>query len=234
VPSHPAWHNPPLREAVFEIRFPPVDDYAIFVGGMAATCPEKFSTHEHIQPFDMPPFIKVDGFVKHRFYTENRGLLFQTGNDVISVNSIDYLGFDSFLKEVESILKVSEKFIKINLIKRLSIRYINCFEDVQDMFSILTINPPFSDIDSDKSKNFSLRHIKKITDSIYISINVQYPGKDNKSDKLLFLDVESFCDFGNDNEWDIQEILAWCTDAHGYIWENFYNLVSDSEKELRV
>ncbi len=33
--SHTPWRSPPLQEAVFEVRFPAVEDYSIFVGGMA-------------------------------------------------------------------------------------------------------------------------------------------------------------------------------------------------------
>jgi len=230
------WKNPPVLEVVFEIRFQPIADYAIFVGGMANSdnIHAQFPIIEKLAGSDFPPFVPIEGVVRHKFLTGEKTDIFQTGQDIISVNSLNYLGFDKFLNQIKLVVNSASKFIDFpNTTKRIALRYINKFEDSSehtDIFSALTIENPFDDFDNIKTTEIFLRQVKEEGD-LFLTTNIQYPVVINNTKSNLVLDIEAFCLKGSLNE---SEILNWCTISHEIISDNFQNLVSDNEKRLRI
>jgi uncharacterized protein (TIGR04255 family) len=232
VSSHTPWKNPPLLEAIFEIRFPPVNDYAIFVGGMASVNHDRFPTTEKLSAADMPPFVQIDGVIKHRFFDLNRDFIFQTGNDIISINSVNYSGFDGFLNEVKLVINAASTFIDFKKSIRLSLRYINKFSEVNDVFSVLSIKKPFNDFDQNATREIVLRHVKQEEENLFSAINIQFPVSIENLQDNLILDIEAFY-FAPSIDFDLESIFEWCESAHEVIWNKFENLVSSNEKSLR-
>lgn len=150
--EHTPWRNPPLQEAIFEIRFPAVEDYAIFVGGMAVELREQFPDSMKLATAELPEFIHVEGLVKHRFLTQDQTFLFQTGIDVVSVNVISYSSFKVFIDKIKIVLVSVQKLVLPKSITRLSIRYINKFSRTSQPFLSLNIKLPFSDIETPKTR----------------------------------------------------------------------------------
>ncbi|MBW4558134.1 MAG: hypothetical protein KME59_19805 [Trichormus sp. ATA11-4-KO1] len=64
VKNHETWRNPPLQEAVFEIRFPSVSDYALFAGGMAISQQQEFPTTQKLQAAEIPEIVELSGLVR--------------------------------------------------------------------------------------------------------------------------------------------------------------------------
>ncbi|MBE9050610.1 TIGR04255 family protein [Nostocales cyanobacterium LEGE 11386] len=230
VKNHETWRNPPLQEAVFEIRFPSVSDYALFAGGMAISQQQEFPTTQKLQAAEIPEIVELSGLVRHRFISPDESLLFQTGPDVLSVNSIAYKGFANFLENIEKILIATEKFVSLSTLSRLGLRYINRFSHVDYPPSILNINLPFQNTDILKTQLLQLREMRKLDDEgVILSINVQFPVE--PKDLILDLDI-SFN--SSEKSWDLEMILDWTDKAHNVIWENFQYLVSQNEKEVRI
>jgi uncharacterized protein (TIGR04255 family) len=228
VENHKPWQNPPLQEAIFEIRFPPLSDYALFAGGMAVGQKERFPNTQRLQSIEIPDIIEIAGLVKHRFVSVDQSLLFQTGPDVLSVNAVQYQGFLVFLKDIREILEASEKFIRLPELTRLGLRYINCFPNVISPSSVLNINMPFQNADASKTRFLQLNEVLDHDNGALLSITVQFP-IDSQS---LILDLNVNLDVDS-THWDIASILDWTKQAHGAIWDNFEQLVSQSEKEVR-
>ena len=234
--SHIPWKNPPILEVIFEIRFQPVADYAIFVGGMAATnaMRKQFPLIEKLPGSDFPPFAPIEGVVRHKFLTNEKTDIFQTGQDIISVNSLNYLGFKNFLNQIQLVVNSANEFIDFaKNTKRIALRYINKFEnpsDHTDIFSALTIKNPFDDFDSIKTAEIFLRQVKE-EDNLFLTTNIQYPVIISEIKNNLVLDIEAFSLLSSLNE---VEILDWCTNSHEVISDNFQKLVSDNEKRLRA
>ncbi|QSJ15948.1 TIGR04255 family protein [Nostoc sp. UHCC 0702] len=228
--NHEPWRNPPLQEAVFEIRFPSVSDYALFAGGMAMSQQQEFPTIQKLQAAEIPEIIELSGLVRHRFISPDESLLFQTGPDVLSVNCIAYKGFANFLENIKKILIATETFVNLSTLTRLGLRYINKFSNIDYPPSVLNINLPFENTDISKTQLLQFREVRKLdNEGAILSISVQFPIE--PKDLLLDLDI-SFNSF--DKYWDIEMILD-CTDkAHDIIWENFQALVSQKEKEVRI
>jgi uncharacterized protein (TIGR04255 family) len=229
--SHTPWRNPPLQEAVFEVRFPPVDDYSIFVGGMAEVKRNRFPKVDRLPADELPPSIVVSGAVRHRFTTEDKRLLFQTGQDVISVNAISYFGFATFANDIEDILKSAQNYADIGRVSRLGLRYINRFEKVENPFQVLNIESPFLDFDLSKTAKLQANYIKQELNNLFLSKNVDFPVADSN----LIFDLDAFQqDFDLDSlPWDIKTIVNWADETHDVVWENFESLVSETEKSRR-
>jgi uncharacterized protein (TIGR04255 family) len=229
--SHAPWRNPPLQEAVFEVRFPPVDDYSIFVGGMAEVKRNRFPKVDRLPADELPPSITVSGAVRHRFTTEDKGLLFQTGQDVISVNAISYSGFAIFSNDIEDILKSAQNYADIGRVSRLGLRYINRFEKVENPFQILNIKSPFLDFDLSKTAKIQANYIKQEINNLFLSKNIDFPVADSN----LIFDLDAFQqDFDLDSlPWDIKAIVDWADKTHDIVWENFELLVSENERSSR-
>jgi uncharacterized protein (TIGR04255 family) len=232
VSSHTPWKKPPLLEAVFEIRFPSVNDYAIFVGGMATVNHDRFPTNEKLPAADFPPFVQVEGVTKHRFFDINKTFIFQTGNDVISVNAVNYSGFSNFLDEIKFVIIAASSFIDFSKSTRFSLRYINKFSDFDDIFSVLSIKKPFDDFDKQTTKDIFLRHVQQEGENLFSAINIQFPVPIENSQDNLILDIEAFYSEPSINL-DQESIFRWCEDAHEAIWKKFESLVSNNEKILR-
>lgn len=229
--SHAPWRNPPLQEAVFEVRFPPVDDYSIFVGGMAEVKRSRFPKVDRLPADELPPSIVVSGAVRHRFTTEDKSLLFQTGQDVISVNAISYSGFSTFANDIEDILKSAQSYADIGKINRLGLRYINRFEKVENPFQVLNIASPFLDFDLGKTAKIQVNYIKQEINNLFLSKNVDFPVADSN----LIFDLDAFQqDFDPASlPWDIKKIVDWADKTHDVVWENFESLVSEAERSRR-
>jgi len=226
--SHTPWRKAPLQEAVFEIRFPPMSDYAIFVGGMAASLRGKFPIVEKLETAELPEFMQIQGLVRHRFSSKDKSVLFQTGSDVVSVNAVSYSGFDSFSKAIQDILVAAKEFISKEEIVRLGIRYINRFDEVSKISSVLKVETPFPDMEDHKTKEVLLRYVKQEDEDITTTINVSL----NSKDKTLFLDIDAFYD-SPQMGWNVDSILAWSSKAHGFVYDDFERLVSLSQKKER-
>jgi uncharacterized protein (TIGR04255 family) len=230
VKNHEPWRNPPLQEAIFEIRFPTVRDYALFAGGMAMSQQQQFPTTQKLQGIEIPEIVELSGLVRHRFIAPDESLLFQTGSDVLSVNSITYRGFANFLENIEKILIAAEKFVSLTTVTRLGLRYINKFSDVGYPPSVLNVSLPFQNTDISKTQFLQLREIKQLDDEgILLSINVEFPIEP----KDLILDLDISFSSPPQQSWNIEMILDWTDKAHDVIWDNFQALVSQKEKEVR-
>jgi uncharacterized protein (TIGR04255 family) len=229
--SHARWRNPPLQEAVFEVRFPPVEDYSIFVGGMAEVKRSRFPKVDRLPADELPSSILVSGAVRHRFTTDDKGLLFQTGQDVISINAIAYSGFAAFADDIKGILESAQNYADIGRITRLGLRYINRFEKVEDPRQILNITSPFSDFDLTKTAKIQINYIKREENSLFLSKDINFP----VADSSLIFDLDAFQqDFDPDDfPWSINSIVDWADETHNAVWKNFESLVSDAERKRR-
>lgn len=230
VKNHKPWLNAPLQEAIFEIRFPYIGDYALFAGGMAMSQKQDFPTIQKLQVVDIPDIIELAGLVKHRFISEDQSLLFQTGSDVISINSINYKGFPTFLDNIKKILIAAESFVELSNLTKLGLRYINRFPDVENPAAVLNINLPFSDMDVSKTQVLQIQEVNKIDgEGTLISLNIQFIA----APKDLILDLDVSLNLPQES-WNVAAISTWADKAHDIIWDKFQTLISESEKEVRI
>lgn len=221
------WLKQPLQEAVFDLRFSTLNDYSIFAGVISELQRDKFQVERMISG-NLP--IHVPGMIRHRFFNSDKSLFFQTGQDVISVNSVTYSGFQDFIKQIESILEPSiSRYPEISSLFRLGLTYINQFDNVKDMYSVLSLVPPSGDFALVESSNIQLNYSKKEENDIVLSKNINF---DFDQSSLMFV-INAHEEFPNGSSWNLPSILNWINEAHTLISESFNSLVSKSEKERR-
>lgn len=225
--SDSLWLKQPLQEAVFDLRFSTLNDYSIFAGVISELQRDKFKVERMISG-DFP--IHVPGMIRHRFFNSDKSLFFQTGQDVISVNSVTYSGFQDFIKQIESILEPSiSRYPEISSLFRLGLTYINQFDNVKDMYSVLSLVPPSGDFALVESSTIQLNYSKKEENNIVLSKNINF---DFDQSNLMFI-INAHEDFPNGSSLNLPSILNWINEAHTLISESFNSLVSKSEKERR-
>jgi len=227
--SDSLWLNQPLQEAVFDLRFSTLNDYSIFAGVISELQRDKFKVERMISE-DLP--VRLPGMIRHRFFNSDKSLFFQTGQDVISVNSVSYSGFHDFLKQIESILELPiSRYPEISTLFRLGLTYINKFDNVNDMYSVLSLVPPSNNNDFElvESSSLQLSYSKKEENNIFLSKDITF---DFSRSNLMFV-INAHEDFPNGSSWDLPSILIWINDAHTLISESFNSLVSKSEKKRR-
>jgi len=226
LPKHTPWKKPAIQEALFEVHFPAVEDYAIFAGGMALELGKLFPIHEKIS--DFPDFIQIEGVLRHRFKTQDTGLICQIGADTLTVNVIKYIGFNNFIENIEKVLVSASKFTKIKNLNKLGLRYINNFPNIQEPFQTLNISSPFTEFDSNRVQELSIKQVQIESEHFTSSIDIHSVIRDS----YLILDIDVF-HISSTDEWEMQRILKWVDDAHEIIYNKFENTICDIEKNKR-
>ena len=224
------WKNPPLQEAIFEIRFPPVKDYTLMVAELINQNRELFPEAQTLPVTELPASIIIGGQVRHRFIGKKKDILFQTGPDTLSINVIRYSGFDKFIKSIKNIVNTASTSIQISDLSQINLRYINRFGNIKDPFSILNIASPFPMADISKTRGIQINYTKEENDVTYISTNIVFPV--NNLD--LILDINAFYTSKLlKKSWDLNSIIEWTNVSHNLVYENFESLIADREKEER-
>ena len=233
--SSPPWRDPPLQEAVFELFFPAVSDYALFVGNIFNSLQDKFPTFLALPANDFPLIPSLPGFVRHRFSDASGAVLFQLGQDLLTVNCLSYTGFDSYSQHIHDVLSVALKHgspFGFSQVTRLGIRYINRFEHTDDPVAILQIALPFQSSEADKLNNLKVHDTRQIgcnDDGRYLVRSFDFAA----DERLLLLDFHVYQVFNTQHDLVIDDLMKWTTDAHNTISKNFESLVLDEVKERR-
>lgn len=230
--GNPPWQNPPLQEAIFEIRFPAVKDYALFVSELRIKNHNHFPEIKTLSNAGLPDSIIIGGQVRHRFIGENQDVIFQVGPNTLSINIIKYSGFDSFKNYIRQIVDpiYDSDLVEISNLKQISLRYINRFRKIQDPFVTLNITSPFTSYDMAKTKGIQINYTREENHTVFISSNVVFPV--DKSD--LILDINAFVtDEVSDKKWTLDSIIGWADKVHNLIYDDFESLVAKEEKERR-
>jgi len=220
-----------LQEVVFEIRFTPIEDYAIFAGAMAVSHKGKFPITEKNNLPGLPDSVIMKGLVRHRFFNQDKSRLFQIGSDVISVNHLQYTSFVDFTKDISEILpSAQENGAKIRNIDRIGLRYINKFNDIKNPFTFLNLSSPFPSEGLDITKFVQIRKVDEIETGLFLDIGLQF----ESNTSVLILDLNSFYQKQEDTkqpsqEWNIEMLIDWISKAHTLIYDKFITLVPQSE-----
>ncbi|WP_216920628.1 TIGR04255 family protein [Synechococcus sp. CCAP 1479/9] len=233
--SSPRWRDPPLQEAVFELFFPAVSDYSLFVGNIFNSLKEEYPTSLALPANDFPLIPSLPGFVRHRFSDTSGAVLFQLGQDLLTVNCLSYTSFNDYSQHIHDVLSaVLEHGAPFGLsqLTRLGIRYINRFENTDDPVAILQIGLPFPSSEADKLNNLKVHDTRQLGSNDggrYLVRSFDFAA----DERLLLLDLQVYQVFNTQHDLAIDELMKWAKDAHDTISNNFESLVLNDVKERR-
>ena len=206
-----------LTEALLEIRFDSPKQLPLIVGNMNYLLKD-YSVFEdlHVPEFpNEPPALSK--LVRFRFHTEDRKKLYSLGTGVLSVNSLDYPGFDNFVKEIINVLEVYQKVSDIKNITRIGLRYINKIPtEGKDLSELLTINNTMPTPIKDIEKGFAIQSNGQIDGDVLLTKLVS---QDQFSTNNLLLDFDYYTE--RQLEFDIPQLTTWIKKAHAYIYKSF-------------
>ena len=207
-----------------------MEDYTIFVAELTVKNRHLFPKTQALPNANMPSNIIIRGQVRHRFIGNNKDVIFQVGPEYLSINIIKYSGFDSFKDNISKILSALGEAINLEEIETVSLRYINRFSKVQDIFTVLNITSPFPNHDKSKTIGIQLGFTKEENINTSISTNIVFP-VDNRDS---ILDINAFSiNKTSMQSWSFKLMLEWIDESHNLIYDNFEVLVSEKEKEER-
>jgi uncharacterized protein (TIGR04255 family) len=235
VSSSPPWRDPPLQEAVFELFFPAVSDYSLFVGNIFNSLRSKFPTSQALPANDFPLIPSLPGFVRHRFSDESGEVLFQLGQDLLTVNCLSYTSFDSYSQHIHDVLRAALEHgspFGLSQATRLGMRYINRFENTDNPVAILQIALPFPSSEDDRLNNLKVHDTRQLgcnDDGRYLVRSFDFAA----DEQLLLLDLHVYEVFNTQHDLVIDELMKWTRVAHDTISSNFESLVLNDVKEQR-
>lgn len=123
--------NPPVKEVVFEILLEnPTEestDYSIILNELFTKISKSFPTLTSL-PGAKIPLGFPEPIIRHRISSQDGKSLVNVGENIISVNSLDYSTFTDFKKLVSEVLKAFEVVFPQPVIKRLGLRYVNIID----------------------------------------------------------------------------------------------------------
>ena len=233
--SSPPWRDPPLQEAIFELFFPPVSDYSLFVGNIFNSLRDKFPTSLALPANDFPLIPSLPGFVRHRFSDVSGAVLFQLGQDLLTVNCLSCTSFESYSQQIHGVLSAAIEHgspFGLSQVTRLGLRYINRFENTDDPVAILEIALPFPSSEADKLNNLKVHDTRQLgcnDDGRYFVRSFDFAA----DERLLLLDLHVYQVFNHQHDLEIYELMKWSREAHDTISNNFESLVLNDVKERR-
>jgi uncharacterized protein (TIGR04255 family) len=236
VSSSPPWRDPPLQEAVFELFFPAVSDYSLFVGNIFNSLRSKFPSFQALPANDFPLIPSLPGFVRHRFSDKSGEVLFQLGQDLLTVNCLSYTSFDSYSQHIHDVLHAALEHgspFGLTQATRLGMRYINRFENSYNPVAILRIALPFPTSEDDRLNNLKVHDTRQLgfndDDGRYLVRSFDFAA----DEQLLLLDLHVYEVFNTQHDLVIDELMTWSRAAHDTISSNFESLVLNDVKEQR-
>ena len=142
--SHGKLKSPTAVEVLFELRFTGSRNIDSYAEALKRRFTETYPTEEIrtsigvgfkieegpngpqvtiIEPGDEDPS-NMD-LVSRRFKSSDGNLVFQIGEGVVTINTLNYQGFDNFINEAIRVLDIHHSFAQVESYRRLGLRYIN-------------------------------------------------------------------------------------------------------------
>ncbi len=212
--------NAPLKEALLEVILSPDKtealDYSLLVNELYQKLIKAYPTLIPL-PGATFPFGFPDPIVRHRFTDSKNTKLVNIGEQVISINSIKYIGFTEFKDDIKYVLKEYLSSFKQYQIKRIGLRYINVIDTngqkEERIFRNFAPNPLTKKTSASEFVNI-YKYEEANAMNYRQSLNVI-------GDKQASLDLDYYKVFNQ--QLTTKEILDWVENAHSVIEDAFLN-----------
>lgn len=237
---NPKYKDPPIREAVFEVRFEPLINIEKFV--LSKEIEKAFPVKQIRTGVTIE--IKPDekGHLSEKStLNEAKGFVFKSkdGNDLFLISennfsihrTLPYLGWEKFKENIKLILNFVPKKIGINKITRLGMRYINEISIHESNFKIddyFQLKPNYKS-NNKENLSFSIGIVyknKKTHNTTRIQLAQQETETEDK--RLFVFDID--CS-STESTMEQKKILDWAEGTHDEIIEVFQDSLHDTLKK---
>ncbi len=214
--------NPKLKkdlisEAIVEIRFHPIPDLSLVVGTIHSTLKDIYPKFADLGVPDVPNLPEFNNVIKYRFYSENKKKLYQFGKGILSVNTLEYEGFEKFIDDVGTVIDTFQKISEFALINRVGLRYVNKVEtEGKKLNKFLNFEFKLPAIIKDIETGFNYHSIGKKDNNFLMT---RYGSAKPSNKDTIILDF----DFYNEiqQQYNLKNLIKWIDEGHKIIYETF-------------
>jgi len=253
--SHGKLEKPTAIEVLFELRFTSSRNLESYAGILRRRFIDEYPIEEIrtnidigfkidqgpdgprvtiIEPGDEDPG-NAD-LVSRRLKSSDGSTLFQIGEGVVTINTLDYQGFDNFIDEATRVLSIHQDFAQVESYRRLGLRYINhvSYTDASpsEISTWAAPVPPAVSIEKQVLSN-AQEVVVRIGDHGLQKFTFAYPQSDQNSEPFTLIDIEHFVEFPEPVEPDIEALRTWIDVAHEHIWETYTSALNPAFFERR-
>ncbi|KUK76737.1 MAG: Uncharacterized protein XD93_0742 [candidate division WS6 bacterium 34_10] len=210
--------NTPLKEVLLEIKLDskkttPID-YVLVLNKLITKVkkdyPEVLSLPGASFPIDFP-----EPLSRHRILSKDQKRLMNVGVNILSINTLDYKGYENFKGQVKEIVEIYLDLFKDYSISRIGLRYINILdlkkEKVKDVLAYDNPNPLGKKITSSEFVNL---YKYSENNQLLLKQSINAPKPNNVS-----VDID-YSKILNSRE-SLARILEWLDEGHDRIEEAF-------------
>jgi uncharacterized protein (TIGR04255 family) len=228
----PKLKEPPIVEAICELRLTGGTSYSLVPGSMRELIKERFPETE-ILPAAMLPagfdLTALSAIPHHRFKSRSPNALVQTGPGLLSINVLpSYPGFEVFRDLIMYVVQRFEKAIGFERVSRIGLRYINLLhgsEDGGDLSHFLNVKVQYPESLPHPPREVSSRVLLSTSPQGTLALAIAFPAQIGKGPFGALLDMDLFWEPPPDFRLD--SFPRWLINAHDMIYKAFVATVSD-------
>jgi uncharacterized protein (TIGR04255 family) len=220
---HARLSRPTVVEAVFEMRFESRSPYGVLPGRLYEHLQQEFPNVVQLDaanlPLDLP---MAPAIVRHRFVADEPSRMYQTGQDVVSVNHTSYTTYDDFRADTERVVSALLLLEEVLSIKRLGLRYINRAPLNRPYDEILAIRyeipPPLAGRIAKQVAQFEFTFDEDRLRLVIADVQVD-------DEKLIQFDL----DFMRESPFEPiagDAVLGWLDTAHEHVYDAFTTVMT--------
>jgi len=237
------YKNPPIVEAVFEVRFvSPIelDDEKIekFSTLILSIFPEKKISYKreiNIKEEEKQQTIERQISKIYNFVSIDSALQVQLEENRFSVHvTTPYIGWRKFTDIVQKVIDSHFRNIKWNEVARLGLRYINHIEKKNGNTQCKIFSSPYTFPESLNSKiadhySNSLFKTDEHNNLLRIQVKDVIEALESQDVNNLILDIDYYC--ARDKKYTVNEVFKWLESGHGEIEEVFESYLTKDIKD---
>lgn len=219
--ENPKLKNNTLEEVLVEIRYKLDKDFNLLFSSLYENLKDHYNIFENLVTPELPsPPPGFPKFVKFRIKSKDEKKLYQIGQDIFAVNSLDYEGFELFLKDLLKIINLHKEESGLKSLNYLMLRYVNKIEVDRDISDIFNINLKLPKTIKDKEVGFN-HFINCKYDEDFLKISFF---SEPFSQKIIKLDFSYY----NKNEfpYNMKSFEEWIQKAHNNIYKAFKDSIT--------
>lgn len=226
--EHERLENPTAAEVVFEVRFLKHKSLEDYVKAIETEFFSEYPVKEDIKHQGFGVKFSPEGAESNsdlplvRYKSQQGHNIVQLGQEILTVNTTNYAGFENFAKTILQVVERHNKTAEVQSYRRFGLRYINHigFTSPDKVFSWIAPLPP--DIGIEKGIVSNVQDtLFRFTNGDFQKVAVAYPAQLPNGQYVMIFDIDHFVEFATPNSCNMTYIENWLQTAHEYVWQTY-------------
>jgi uncharacterized protein (TIGR04255 family) len=151
--------------------------------------------------------------------------MFQVGVGIISINHLNYGGFEQFSAACAKVIKALLNEIgTVKLVNRLGLRYINKANLDRNWNQMIDIDVPAPNLIDSNAKVRLFKWLSDFGDTGMLTTSITWPMEEQETE-VMIIDLDHYLDL--EVELSPDDVMGWLSKAHENIYEVFKNVLQN-------